>query len=250
MRISFSNISYSYKGADQKALKNISFEMDSSEPLAIIGKNGSGKTTLIKILIQQNVNFEGSYLIDNNDQRGFTGDLLAKYSWGYLPEELSLDGRLTGFEMSSIIAELRGLKQDAFEQDILYLKERLRIESWFENKQCSDYSAGMRRKVGLLIAFLGDRRLVVLDEPTNFLDALTVLELKKLIREKILTGVGIVVSSHIVDFTSSIVDRVMVLNEGTLHFDGKLSDLRKQAKDKSIDDIFFGLLTGTAENKQ
>jgi len=250
MKISFTNISYTYKGADQKALKNISFEMDASEPLAIIGKNGSGKTTLIKILIQQNVNFEGNFLIDNNDQRSFNGDLLAKYRWGYLPEELSLDGRLTGHEMSSIIAELRGLKSDAFEGEVLYLKERLRIENWFENKQCSDYSAGMRRKVGLLFAFLGDRRLVVLDEPTNFLDALTVLELKKLIRDKILAGVGIVISSHIVDFTSSLVDRVMVLNDGVLHFDGKLSALRNQAKDKSIDDIFFGLLTGSPENKQ
>jgi ABC-2 type transport system ATP-binding protein len=113
-------------------------------------------------------------------------------------------------------------------------------------KMCREYSAGMRRKVGLLIAFMGHRKLVILDEPTTFLDVLTVLELKKLIREKIAEGVGIIISSHIVDFIASLLDRIVVLNDGQLQYDGKLSVLRQEVPDKTLDNIFIDLLSDKA----
>jgi ABC-type multidrug transport system ATPase subunit len=242
MKITLNTVDYRYKSATQNALEQVSFQVDASEPLGIVGKNGSGKTTLLKILVQQNINYTGDYLIDDVNPKSFNGDLLAKFQWGYLPEDLELDGRLTGYETASIIGSLRDLTEEQIAAEIAGLKKRLRIDTWFETKMCKEYSAGMKRKVGLLIAFLGHRRLVILDEPTNFLDVLTVLELKNLIRERINEGVGIIISSHIVDFIASLVDRIIVLNNGRIQYDGKLSQLHQENPDKPFDTIFIDLL--------
>ena len=246
MILRLTNICYAYNSSSRNALEKISFQVDSSEPLGILGKNGSGKTTLLKILVQQNINYVGDYSIDNVNSKGFNGEILSKCRWGYLPEEIELDGRLTGYETATVIAGIRGLDEGEFKKEILDLRNRLRIANWFETKMCREYSAGMRRKVGLLIAFMGHRQLVILDEPTTFLDVLTVLELKKLIREKIAEGVGIIISSHIVDFIASLLDRIVVLNDGQLQYDGKLSVLRQEVPDKTLDNIFIDLLSDKA----
>lgn len=242
-QIEFKNVSYTYRGTTRPAIHGISFNFDSSQPLAIVGKNGSGKSTLIKILIQQNIGFSGSYGIDGTLHRDPHGDILSLYNWGYLPEDMQLEDRLTGYETAHLIGELRGMSATDLANEITDLKRRLRIDSWFEEKECREYSAGMKRKVGLLIAFLGDRRLVILDEPTNFLDALTVLELKSLIREKISAGVSIVVSSHMIDFIASLIDQIMVINDGSLQYFGSLNTLQNESPEQSLDELFIDLLT-------
>jgi ABC-2 type transport system ATP-binding protein len=243
MKINLQDISYRYKGSNRSAIERLCLEIDTAEPLAIVGKNGSGKSTLLKIIVGQYVNYTGTYTIDGAPQMNYDGDLLANYGWGYLPEEVELDDRLTGYETTMVVGELRGLKEDALKKEIEHLKERLAIESWFETKQCKAYSQGMRKKLGLVFAFLGRRKLVILDEPTNYLDVLTVLELKKLVREKIDEGVGIIISSHIIDFISTLVDRTIVLNEGSVQYDGKLSTLHKQNPNSTFENIIIELLS-------
>jgi ABC-type multidrug transport system ATPase subunit len=243
MTISLNNLAYRYKGSNRNALERVSFEIDAAEPMAIVGKNGSGKSTLLKILVGQYVNYAGAYAIDGVSRSNYDGDLLADYRWGYLPEEVELDERLTGYETTMVIGELRGLTGEALDKEIKHLKERLGIEGWFEAKQCKAYSQGMRKKLGLLIAFMGDRRLVILDEPTNYLDILTVLELKKLIREKITEGMGVIISSHIIDFISTLVDRTVVLNEGSVQYDGKLCSLHESSPGASFENIIIELLS-------
>jgi ABC-type multidrug transport system ATPase subunit len=250
MKISLHDLSYRYKGSNRNALERVSLEIDSAEPMAIVGKNGSGKSTLLKIIVGQYVNYIGDYAIDGVSQMNYDGDFLARCQWGYLPEEVELDDRLTGYETTMVIGALRGLTGDALYKDIERLKERLGIESWFETKQCKAYSQGMRKKLGLVFAFLGHRRLVILDEPTNHLDVLTVLELKKLIREKISEGMGIIISSHIIDFISTLVDRTVVLNEGSVQYDGKLSSLHERRPDASFENIIIELLSKPIPAKQ
>lgn len=244
MKVELGNVGYKYKGADKYSLENISLDFDTSEPFAVIGNNGSGKSTLIKILVQENICFDGDYLVDGIPERDIHGDLLSRCQWGYMPEDLELDGRLTGFEIAMVVSELRGLSGTKLTKEISDLKKCLRIGDWFEKKMCRDYSAGMRRKVGLLLAFVGFRKYIILDEPTNFLDVLTILELKQLIRQKIQEGVGILISSHILDFVASLVDRVVVLNEGQLQYCGKLSVLKKNEPEKPLDELFIDLLKG------
>jgi ABC-type multidrug transport system ATPase subunit len=243
MKINLQDISYRYKGSNRNALERVCLEIDTAEPMAIIGKNGSGKSTLLKILVGQYVNYTGTYAIDGTPQLNYGGDLLANYEWGYLPEEVELDDRLTGYETTMVVGELRGLTEEALKKEIEHLKERLAIENWFETKQCKAYSQGMRKKLGLVFAFLGHRKLVILDEPTNYLDVLTVLELKKLVREKIDEGVGIIISSHIIDFISTLVDRTIVLNDGSVQYDGKLSALHKQNPGSTFENIIIELLS-------
>ncbi len=243
MKISLLDIGYRYKGANRNALEHVSFEMNSNEPLAIIGKNGSGKSTLLKILVGQYINYSGNYVIDDISQMNVAGDFLANYQWGYLPEEVELDGRLTGYETAMIAGELRGLSGEALSKEIAHLKNRLGMEDWFESTLCKAYSQGMKTKLGLVFAFLAHRQIVILDEPTNHLDILTVLELKRLIREKISQGTGIIISSHIVDFISTLVDRTLVLNEGSVQYDGKLSDLYGRNPGASFEKIIIELLS-------
>jgi len=156
-----------------------------------------------------------------------------------------LDEVLTGHEIAEIVGEMRSIQPTELHNEIGYLSEHLRIDKWFYEKKCRDYSQGMRKKVGLLITFLGNRQFVILDEPTNYLDALSVLQLKRLIQQKIESGCGVLISSHIIDFVSNLVKRIVVLRGGQVVHDGTMSDLHTQWPDLSIDEIFMRLLSAT-----
>jgi ABC-type multidrug transport system ATPase subunit len=155
-----------------------------------------------------------------------------------------LDETLTGYEILTLVAEIRKVDRARFSDELVMFRDLLLIEEWLENKPCHEYSAGMRRKTAIAIAYLGDRSFVVLDEPTNDLDPLAVFGLKKLVAYKKARGTGTLVSSHMLDFVEKTVDDVVLLSHGTATWCGTLASLHATHPDQpTLDEIYFDMFS-------
>jgi ABC-type multidrug transport system ATPase subunit len=240
MEFVFNDISFTYSPKLDNCLKNISFSCNSSAITGLAGANGSGKTTLIKIMLGQLVDFKGRYLIGEKNIRDFSGNILSDFGIGYAPDNPVLDDTLTGFEILSLVADIRHIGKEAFDRDIDFMSECLHIEDWLRSRKCGDYSSGMRKMVSLAIAYLGNPSFAVLDEPTNGLDPISVFGLKKLIAAKQSAGTGSLIASHILDFVEKTASSVLLLKRGVLAYSGGLDQLKSQWPNHgSLEEIYF-----------
>jgi ABC-2 type transport system ATP-binding protein len=144
----------------------------------------------------------------------------------YVPGELRLPDRLSGMELVTSIGRLRG-GFDPSRRD--QLAERLRLDL---HRHLRDLSTGNRRKVALLLAFLFDAELLVLDEPTNGLDPLMQHEFLGLVREARAAGATVFLSSHVLSEVQRAADRVAVLRAGRVVAQGTVAELRGRARQR------------------
>jgi ABC-type multidrug transport system ATPase subunit len=243
MHFNLNDISYKYAPNADYALRSISLPIDSNLITGLAGANGSGKTTLIKILLGQLIDIEGSYLIDGHTAPSIHGEIPHRYSIGYAPDDVLLDDYLTGYEILEMVASLRNIPRQDLENDINLFSENLKLEEWFYKRQCRTYSSGMRRKTAICLAYIGKHAYAVLDEPTNGLDPLSAYGLKKIIREKKISGTGTLVSSHILDFIEKTADHCIVLCKGSLFYQGPLEALKQSHNGATLEDIYFSLFS-------
>jgi ABC-type multidrug transport system ATPase subunit len=242
MEFIIKNISFRYSKKSENSLKNISFSCKSGSVIGLAGANGSGKTTLIRVLLGQLVEFEGEYSINTEKIRDFQGNILSRFGIGYAPDSPALDDMLTGFEILSLVADIRGIDKNAFDRDLALFTSSLQLEEWFSTRKCAEYSTGMRKKVSLAIAFLGSQKFTVLDEPTNGLDPLSVFGLKTIISVKKEAGTGSLIASHILDFVEKTANDVLLLKHGTLIYGGSLEGLKKSwPASHSLEEIYCTL---------
>jgi ABC-type multidrug transport system ATPase subunit len=113
MRFSFTKINFSY-AIRAFGLKDLSFEFNSTDVIGLAGANGSGKTTLLRILLGQLIGFTGDYCIDGETIRDISGSIPFRFSIGYVPDSPLLDEALTGFEILSLIADIRHVTKADF----------------------------------------------------------------------------------------------------------------------------------------
>ncbi len=253
MYLKLNNLEYAYSGKGRFHLGPLNLSFFTNETTALVGSNGSGKTTLIKILLQQLVRFQGDYCIDDTMVRDFTGSIMHQFGIGYAPEIPVLDEKLTGLEMLYIIKEIYSIDAALFDERLSVLKSHLQVENWFETSPCSDYSQGMRKKVSLMIAFLSAKRYLIIDEPTNGLDPLAIFGLKKLLLQFTSDGLGVLVSSHMLDFVEKVASSLIILRKGVQIFAGKVTSLLEQNPGKQLDEIYYEMFTsstGTVEQVQ
>lgn len=239
MKFQLTSIDYSYPGTKANALQQINLSLDSGEITGLVGANGSGKSTLIKILLRQLISYRGSYTIDNCSIDDYTGSVLGTYGIGYAPEDVVLDELLTGYEMLYLVKEIRNIADNEFTEDLAYLSSALRVEDWLQKKTCGEYSQGMRRKLSIMIALIGSVRYVILDEPNNGLDPLSIYGLKQVIEKRKNDGVGVLISTHVLDIIDKISDDVVMLRKGAIIYSGAVVDLRNSWSHKnSLEEIY------------
>lgn len=217
------------------AVKGISFKAERGQILGFLGPNGAGKTTTMRIITGYMPATSGTVLIDGLDI--FSNSLEARRRIGYLPESppLYADMRVDGY--LRFVAKLRGVKRSQVEAAVDHVVQVCGLSD-MAHRICGQLSKGYRQRVGLAQAFIHDPPVLVLDEPTIGLDPRQIHEIRELIRG--LAGVRtIVLSTHILPEVSQICDRVVIINDGHIVLEEKLSELPAGA---SLEDVFLNAI--------
>lgn len=220
------------------ALKNVSFSVPAGQICGLLGPNGAGKTTLFRLLMGILKATEGKLLIDGHD--AFEERVEVKRLIGFLPDEPVFYSYLSGREVLELSAAMHGLDARATLDRIWPLISKLRLADDIFN-YAEDYSRGMKKKLGLLLAMLHEPRLLVLDEPTNGLDVESTHLFYDLIFETAGRGTTVLFSTHLMDHVTKLCSHAVIINEGTVVAKGSLDELRATYGEASLEDIFLKL---------
>lgn len=222
------------KFGQNQVLKGVDLEIESGV-LAILGPNGSGKTTMNKCILGMVFPDQGEILINNQS---------VKNQWkyreqiDYLPQIANFPNNITVMELIKMIKDLRNETSDKEQRFIALFK----LES-FLNKKLNNLSGGTKQKVNLLLTFMFDNPILILDEPTTGLDPAALIILKRLIMEEKEKGKTILVTSHIMNFVEEISDEIIFILEGKIYFKGTISKLKEHTQQEDFEHAIAHLLT-------
>jgi len=202
-----------------RGISGITLEVPTGQVTGLLGPNGAGKTTLLRAALDLVHPTSGSVRILGVDST----DPTARAHIAYLPGDLLLPGRLTGWSVLRRYTAARGgLSHDR----VVDLAQRLDLDL---SRPVGQLSKGNRQKVGLILAFASESRLLLLDEPTSGLDPLLQREFATLVRTAVADGAGVLLSSHVLSELEGLADRVAVLRDGALVAVESITDLRARA---------------------
>ena len=211
--LSTQGLSKSYKSV--QAIKNLNLEILEGQAYGILGPNGSGKTTTLSIvtgiLHQDSGHFRWFGEEPQSSQRKKIGSLIeTPHFYPYLSLVKNLQ----------IICDIKGLNYDDIDRvlDSAKLSERKR-------SRFSTMSLGMKQRLGIAAAMLGDPKVLVLDEPTNGLDPEGIAEVREIVIEQVGTGKTLILASHILNEVEKICSHVAILKKGELLANGPVREL-------------------------
>lgn len=198
-----------------RALNGVSFDVPKACVFGILGPNGSGKTTLLgiimNILFPDSGSFEWFDAPATDEQRKLIGTLLETPNFYHY---------LSGEQNLKISAEIKGRGHDEIDHvlDMVSLKQR-------KNSAFSTYSLGMKQRLAIAAALLGNPEVLVLDEPTNGLDPVGIAEIRTLIQELARKGKTIIMASHLLDEVEKVCTHVAILKKGDLVITGSVDEI-------------------------
>ena len=190
------------------ALRGLDLTVQEGEVFGFLGPNGAGKTTTIRILLDLIRPSGGSAQVVGLDPR--RDGVAVRSRVGYLPGDFLVNGRQSGQELLTYLANLRGGVPAA---RITALAERLQLDL---RPQIRTLSKGNRQKVGLVQAFMHEPELLIMDEPTSGLDPFLQQEFTAMAREVVADGRTVFMSSHVLSEVQATADRVGVIDAGVL----------------------------------
>ena len=212
--------------ATQKAVDDISFDIQKGSIFGLLGPNGAGKTTLLRMITGIFYPDAGEIKLDGKH----FDPLLDIREIGYMPEERGLYKKMKIGEQALYLAQLRGLsKADAMEK-IKYWFEKFEMQSWW-NKKVEDLSKGMSQKLQFVITVLHEPKLIILDEPFSGLDPLNANLIKDEIYNLAKKGATIIFSTHRMEQVEEICDHIVLVNLGKKILDGTVADIKQQYKE-------------------
>lgn len=218
MTIQISKISKFY--GSQKALDQVSFEIETGELVGFLGPNGAGKSTLMKIITGYLASDEGKVMI--NGETVETKNVAIRSQIGYLPENNPLYTDLYVREYLEMVAgfyQLRNKKEQVLKMvELTGLKKE-------QHKKIGALSKGFRQRVGLAQALIHDPAVLILDEPTTGLDPNQLEEIRQLILT-ISANKTVMLSTHIMQEVEAICSRVIIINKGLIVADGSIEQLK------------------------
>jgi ABC-type multidrug transport system ATPase subunit len=230
---------------DKVALNDVSFEIPAGQLCGLLGPNGAGKTTLFRLMMGILKATGGTLSINGMD--AFEDRVEVKSLVGFLPDEPVFYSYLSGQEVLELSAAMHGLNPKETMQRIEPLVKRLRLSEDIRN-YAEDYSRGMKKKLGLLLALLHQPKLLILDEPTNGLDVESTYLFYDLMKEEAANGTTIVFSTHLMDQVSKLCTHAVIINEGQIVAKASLDELRSTfAASASLEEIFLQLTSRALE---
>ena len=228
MKISVSNLTKKY--GSQRAVDNISFEVQTGEVLGFLGPNGAGKTTTMKIITCFMAPSDGDVKVGDYSILEHPEEV--KKNIGYLPENNPLYEDMPVLEYLEYVAELQGVAKEKIQDRIaeMVVLTGLNVE---KHKKIGELSKGYKQRVGLAQAMIHDPEILVLDEPTSGLDPNQIIEIRKLIRE-LGRSKTVILSTHILSEVEATCDRILIINDGKIVADGTADVLKQQAEGKEL----------------
>jgi Cu-processing system ATP-binding protein len=206
-----------------EAVRGASFDLHGGETVALVGHNGAGKTTLMKLMLGLIRPTSGTIEVLGDDPAA--GQFAARRELGYLPENVAFNVGLTGRETLSFYSRLKRQPASA----VAPLLERVGLAD-AADRRVGTYSKGMRQRLGLAQALLGEPRLLLLDEPTTGLDPALRQSFYDTVEELGGRGATVLLSSHALTELEERAGRVIIMNRGVKVADGSLEELRRIAR--------------------
>lgn len=203
-------------------LKNINLEIDEGSIFGLIGPNGAGKSTLMKSILGLVKKDSGIITIygkevNEKNQKETNKNL------GSLIEAPSFYDHLTAYDNLDIICDMKNIKKDNIDKvlnDVGLIKSR--------DKKVREFSLGMKQRLGIAIALIGNPKFLILDEPINGLDPYGIEEMRDLFKNIVKnSNTSILISSHILDEIEKISTHIGILQNGTLTYTGSLKEYRE-----------------------
>lgn len=219
MTIALEGVSKRY--GDVHALNDVSLRVAAGERLALVGHNGAGKTTLLKLLLAIIRPDRGTIRVLNDAPERAR----ASGAIGFLPEAIAFDPAMRGIEVLRFYARLKRLPPDAAGPVL----ERVGLDG-AADRRVGTYSKGMRQRLGLAQAILGEPALLLLDEPTTGLDPAFRRVFYEIVRQRAAAGTTVVISSHALSELEGETDRIAILGGGRVLAAGALDEIRRDAR--------------------
>ncbi len=213
-----------FKG--QMAVEQVSLHVGEDTVYGLLGPNGAGKSTILKMIT--GILKPTSGTIQFEDHAWSRNDLK---QIGALIETPPLYENLTAFENLKVRSALLGLPDNRI-QEVL---ETVGLPDTGK-KRAGQFSLGMKQRLGIAIAILNDPRLLILDEPTNGLDPVGIEELRELIRSFPARGITVILSSHILTEVQQVADRIGIISDGMLGYEGELHT------SENLEKLFMGVI--------
>lgn len=217
-----------------KVLEGLNLDIRGGGIFAILGPNGSGKTTLIKCLLGMVIPNKGEIVFQNeiiNGQWAYRNNL------SYLPQIANFPPNISVREMISMVKNLRPKNADSST-----LIERFGLCE-FMSQKLGNLSGGTKQKVNIVLTFMFDSDVIILDEPTTGLDPIALIYLKELIEEERKKGKTILITTHIMSVVEELADEIIFLLEGNIYFKGTIAELKEKTDDQNLEHAIAHLIS-------
>ena len=220
------------------AVDHVDLAVPGGSFFGLVGPNGAGKTTSLSMAVGLLRPDGGTATIFGVDV--WADPVRAKAMTGVLPDGMSLPERLTGAELLTYMGLLRGLDKNTVSQRAEELLAVLELAD-ARNRLVIDYSAGMRKKIGLATALLHAPRLLVLDEPFEAVDPVSAATIRTILQRFVASGGAVVLSSHVMALVEQLCSHVAVITRGRVVAAGPVADVRGGT---SLEEAFVHIVGG------
>lgn len=223
--LSIRNIVKQY--ANQRALDDVSMEIEKGQIFGLLGPNGAGKTSLIRIINQITAPDGGEILINGEKLNPSHISQI-----GYLPEERGLYKKMEIGEQMLYLARLKGLsKADAIKR-IKFWFEKMEMQTWW-NKKVEDLSKGMQQKVQFVATVVHEPQLIILDEPFSGFDPINAEIITREILELNKNGATIIFSTHRMESVEQLCDNIALIHKGHKILDGSVRQIKNSYRNNT-----------------
>ncbi|AQG78098.1 ABC transporter ATP-binding protein [Spirosoma montaniterrae] len=237
MELCIQNLSKSYQGKSVLSSLNLTFQ--GGDVVGLLGKNGAGKSTLINCLIDLVAPDAGQFIFNG---QVLTGDRLAfKKVLGILSDVIPPIPEFTGTDYLRFIGLVHKIDAVTFQKRSKELTDFFFDDTNMFNKTISQYSTGMIKKIGLCGAILNVPSMLILDEPFAGLDPVAVKQVIAFLQMYRRPDRIILIASHDLNYVEEVANRILVLDDAKIKFDGELTDFTAQGT-KVISEALFDFL--------
>lgn len=207
---------------DQKAVNNVSFDVEPGEIFGLLGPNGAGKTTSIRIILD--------IFKPDTGRVAILGGLMTeekKNKIGYLPEERGLYQDIALDRCLVYLATLKGLDENEAKKRISEYLEKFDLSA-SKKKKVKELSKGMQQKAQLITTLVHKPEIVIIDEPFSALDPVNTQMVKDILQEERSRGTSIIMCTHQMHQVEELADRIALINKGKTVLYGTLENVRRQ----------------------